>query len=114
MVALLVLTVLLISRPEAPWAALHNDAGPFATHHVHMAQVMTDTPLQTSHGSPAADCEATLSGCCAMAHCQPVLSVNACEIAVVAAADKIRAATPRPGCGRDPAIILPPPREASD
>jgi len=57
-----------------------------------------------------ADCDAAAAGCCMMVHCCPGISVGAHEITTVTASDETTAATPVPGLGSDPGVILPPPR----
>lgn len=83
--------------------------------------VQAEAHTQHAHGKPSgqhgfltvqmeADCAAAAAACCMMAHCCPGISVGAHEITTVSASDETTAATPVPGLGSDPGVILPPPR----
>ncbi len=94
-----------------------NSGSPTSSDHAAQAEAHT----QHAHDKPSgqhsfltvqmeADCEAATLGRCMMAHCCPGISVGAHEIATVSARDETTAATPVPGLGSDPGVILPPPR----
>lgn len=119
MAALLALAAVMISLPVYPTAASSHAHGMShahaadATQQAHASQDMNDGSRRGHNGIPAADCEATVTGCCAMAHCQPVLASATLELARVTLKGETWAGTSVRGSGSDPGIILPPPRNVS-
>jgi hypothetical protein len=109
--ALLALVAVLMSLPHDHRVAAHPATGPHATQTAHIGQGISDAP---EHETPAADCEATVTGCCAMVHCQPVLSVTVQELDRVTTQAACRAEHKVRSSGSDPGIILPPPRTVPD
>lgn len=116
--ALLALVAVLMSLPHDPWAETPPDTGPHATQAAHCGQRISDAPEhrshETRHTPRADDCAATVTGCCAMVHCQPVLAVTAHELDRVTVQAARRAGQKVRAFGCDPAIILPPPRNVPD
>lgn len=103
--AFLVLAALAISLPAGVEAA---------THHDDVAQAGADHAQHGHTESPETKCEASVSGCCGMVHCQTALSVTGHVFARLVTRSESGAATSVRRVGTDPGIILPPPRKMSD
>ncbi len=112
--ALLALAALAISLPTGVQAATHHPAGLHHTHHDNPAQAGAEHAQHGQTESPGPECDASVSGCCGMVHCQTALSVTGHVFDRILATRESEAANPVRRVGTDPGIILPPPRKMSD
>jgi hypothetical protein len=110
MAALLALAFAFIWLPASFGSPSSYDHAAQAKAHTHQAHAKPSDQHSRLTVQMDADCDAATLGCCMMAHCCPGISVGAHEITTVTASDETTAATPVPGLGSDPGVILPPPR----
>ncbi|MFD1912081.1 hypothetical protein [Halodurantibacterium flavum] len=110
MAAVLALAFAFIWPPASFGSPLSYDHAAQAEAHTHQAHAKRGDQHSLLTVQMEADCDAAAAGCCMMAHCCPGISVGAHEITTVTASDETTAATPVPGLGSDPGVILPPPR----
>lgn len=110
MAALLALAFAFIWPPAKFGSPSSYDQAAQAESHTHQAHAKPCDQHSLLTVQMDADCHAATLGCCMMAHCCPAISVGAQVITPVSASDETTAATPPPGLGSDPGVILPPPR----
>lgn len=112
MAALLALAVVLVWPPVGPGSASpYDSAGQLEprSDHAHGAQ---SSQHQVVIVDLAAACDASAAGCCVMAHCYPGISVDPHDLPLFAGDEGTTAASAVHGAGRDPGMVLPPPRRS--
>ena len=110
MAALLALAFAFIWPPANFGSPSSHDHAAQAEAHTHQAHAKPSGQHSFLAVQMDADWGAAATGCCMMAHCCPGISVGAHEVTTVTSSDETTAATPVPGSGSDPGVILPPPR----
>ncbi|MDM7459789.1 MAG: hypothetical protein P3W94_010700 [Paracoccus sp. (in: a-proteobacteria)] len=111
MAALLALAFVLFWPPVVHGSALSDNHAVQAGLHGQHAPIDPSGQMRHLKVQLDADCDASEVGCCMMAHCCPGISVGPHVLAVFVRDDGATAASAFYGTGRDPGVMLPPPRD---